>query len=97
MVGVSVCPAILVYGCCLSILTRRACQEILIWKINYTYHPISKARTMCILVEEGCNCLEDLALFSKIRKWVSHTPNSFSMNLPWTDSRVIEDVGLSLP
>ena len=52
---------------------------------------------MCILVQEGSNCLEDLAFFSKIRKWVSHTPNSFSMNLPWTDSRVLKDVGLSLP
>ena len=52
---------------------------------------------MCILVQEGSNCLEDLEFFSEIRKGVSHTPNSFSMNLPWVDSRVLGDVGLRLP
>lgn len=62
-----------------------------------TYHSISEVRTMCILVQEGSNCLEDLAFFFKIRNGVSHTPNSFSMNLPWADSKVLGDVGLRLP
>ena len=61
------------------------------------YHSISEVRTMCILVQEGTNCLEDLAFFFKIRNGVSHTPNSFSMNLPWVDSKVLGDVGLRLP